>query len=159
MSHIEKQIQELHAKLQSWEDIDPLYTDDRTKELRHKIFHVHARTEKSLEILLGNYLLSSVDNKLVLKGEKLNFYRRFTQILANTDFSKKVTSVQAANLLDSKLIGKIHKLNTLRVMFSHPSAYEDDIRTYSQNLTKELKVLELLVSVYEGLSEVFARSN
>ena len=112
MSHIEKQIQELHAKLQSWEDIDPLYTDDRTKELRHKIFHVHARTEKSLEILLGNYLLSSVDNKLVLKGEKLNFYRRFTQILANTDFSKKVTSVQAANLLDSKLIGKIHKLNT-----------------------------------------------
>lgn len=157
MSLVDKDIQKLLNKLQNWEDIDPLYTDEATKEVRHKIFHVHARTEISLEILLANHLLVSVDNKSVSNEERLKFRRRFTQMFANIDFAKKVKAVQDANLLEGRLIGKIYKVNELRLVFSHPSAYQDKIREYRGNPEKELATLRILQEVYEGLNEVFAK--
>lgn len=155
---IEEEIQDLLGKLQTWEDIDPLYTHEETKEIRHKIFHIHARTEISLEILLANHLLYAVDNKSVSKEERQKFYHRFTKIIANTDFYKKIVSVESESLLEGKLIGKIKELNRLRVVFAHPSAYQDEIREYAHDLTKQLKTLKLLESVYEGLNSVFAKS-
>ncbi len=158
MVPLEEQIQELLNKLQNWEDIDPLYTDEETKEIRHKIFHVHARTEVSLEIILANHLLSSINNTSISDEERLEFRQRFTQLAASTDFAKKVKSVQESDLLESALIGKMYKLNDLRVIFSHPSAYQDKIREYRNNPAKELETLQLLEIVYEGLNDFFAKS-
>ena len=79
-------------------------------------------------------------------------------MIANSDFSKKLISVQVEGLLGSKLIGKIFDLNKLRVIFSHHSAYQEEIREYGDNLDKQLQALKLLDEVYEGLNEVFAKS-
>ena len=70
MVTIEQEIEELLNKLQTAEDVDPLYTDEETKEIRHKILHIHARVEVSLEILIANHLLSTVDN---IKGSTTVF--------------------------------------------------------------------------------------
>lgn len=157
MTSTEEQIQKLLEKLQNWEDIDPLYTDEETKEVRHKVLHVHARTEVSLEIILANHLLNSVDNATISDRDRLKFMQIFTQIVANTDFSKKVKSVQETGVLAPELIKKIYSLNELRVIFSHPSAYQDRIREYRNNPSKELETLHLLEFVYEGLNDFFAK--
>ena len=154
---LDKEIEDLKSKLQDWEDIDPIYMDEETKEIRHKIFHIHERTEILLEILLANHLLSAVDNIAVTNEERLEFRQRFTQVVANTDFSKKVKSVQEENLLNKVLIGKLYKLNDLRVIFAHPSAYIDKINEYRDNPTKELETFKLLEDIYESLNEVYAK--
>ena len=158
MASTEEQIQQLLDKLQNWEDIDPLYTDEETKKVRHKIFHVHARTEVSLEIILANHLLSSVDNASTTNKERLEFKQKFTQVVANTDFAKKVKSVQELGLLKATLIGKMYSLNDLRVAFSHPSAFQNKIMEYRNNPDKELETLQLLEVVYEGLNDFFAKN-
>lgn len=158
MASFEKQIDDLLNKLQNWEDIDPLYLGEETRDIRHKILHVFARTEISLEILLANHLLETVDNKYVSNDERISFKRRFTIIIAYTDFSKKLKSVQEASLLNKDIVGKIYKLNDLRIVFTHPSAYQDEIRKYSDNTSKKLEALQILEAVYEGLNEVFAKS-
>lgn len=154
---LDKEIEDLKSKLQDCEDIDPIYMDEETKEIRHKIFHIHERTEILLEIFLANHLLIAIDNSSVTTEERFEFKQRFNQIIANTDFSKKVKSVEEAGLLNGSLIGKLYKLNDLRKIFAHPSAYTDKISEYKDNPEKELETLKLLEDVYESLNEIYAK--
>src|SRR3989338_2092981 len=153
------EIEKLLKLLQNWEDIDPVYMDEETKDIRHKISHIHTRTEISLEIILANHLLNTVDNNSVNNDQRLEFKRRFEKIIATTDFSKKLKSVQDTGLVPDELIGKIYRLNELRVKFSHQSAYQDEISNYGKNPEKHLATLKLLVEVYDGLDGFFAKTS
>src|SRR4051812_17004654 len=114
-----EEIKGLLSGLQSAEDTDPYYMDADLKELRNKVMYVHLRIEASLEIIIGDLLLEPFA-KYKVKNENKQLFRFY---LGNTieamDYVKKLTVLQEAGRLQKSTTNKFHKVNYLRIRFSH----------------------------------------
>jgi hypothetical protein len=149
---VEKEIEELLKKLQGWEDIDPLYLGKSLKELRHKIIQVHARLEISVDIVIGDYILTAFNPKL--PDPQLNFRHKLNDILSTMDFAKKVAILKDVGRIQPDTVSKLYKVNDLRKYFAHPLTYYNKTREYKDSV-KYLEALKSLVEAYEEFEQLF----
>ena len=93
---IQEEIDKLLRKIQTWEDTDPMYLAPTLKELRHKVMHVHLRMEISMEIIIGDYLVSPYSKYNPHTEDGYIFRYNLRNVIDSMDFIKKLKVLEDA---------------------------------------------------------------
>jgi hypothetical protein len=154
----EKEIAKLLDELQTYEDIDPAYLPEELKELRHKIMQVHLRLEASLDQLMASYSLNTIEEFMVTLKKydksRLQATRQSMQIIFDAmDFSRKVKVAKQMKKINNNVEDHLYKVNNLRLVFSHPTAYQDLIMQYKDR-KKYKDALLILKEAYQAMNTV-----
>lgn len=153
---IKNKIAELESEIDGYEDTDPAYLSESIRQLRHRIFYVHFRVERSLEILImraihGSHIGKEVTEELHkqisnawLVMEELSFYKKLRLIRKMELFNK-----------ESSLPQLIERLNKLRNEFAHPEEFS--LKKFVADAKLKLETLQLLADVMRELNVIFSK--
>lgn len=148
------EIEKLLEKLESYEDVDPVYLHEDMRELRHRVMHIHQRLELSLDILIGDYILDEAETDIEEPEAYYKFRAAMSFVLVRMDFLKKVEIAEQTGKLTNKEANKLRAVNTIRRNYSHPNAYAAQIYGYREPV-KYLEVLKTLDEAYMMVNEIF----
>lgn len=147
-----KEIEKYREKLQNREDVDYNYLSEDLKELRHWIMYVHLTVELVLQGIMAYHIFQipcKKDNSELM----INSFKRIIPIFDNMEFYPKVKAIQSLNLLPTKLIDLIFKINDHRKYFSHPATYSNEINKY-KTPEQQLNTLKELDKVLTDLDKL-----
>lgn len=157
---IQKEIDELNGMIESYEDTDPLYLHKYLKDLRNKAMYVHARIETSLEILISDSVLDSLqlDDLQLDTFASVMFYTEMNKIYEPLKYSKKVNLALKRNKINETAKSLFYKVNDLRLYFSHPKDFEEKIDELKLD-TKYKDALTTLLDALRELNRIFSDRN
>ena len=149
-SKIDKEISEINEIIDNWEDTDSIYMEEHIRELRHRIMYVHTRLESAVGVLIGVYVLAPAYDTFSEETSQL-IMTRFDNVISETDFARKVNLAEEFNLIPGTLKDKLFKVNSLRLIFSHPKSHEAEIKSFLDEETY-LKALKTLRDAYNEMN-------
>jgi len=152
---LKSKISELHYNLQTMEDLDPLYTKDRLKRLRDRVWYVSERMEENLDHFLLYGVYGFVKNMTVVQNAlgivKIN------ELLNGFTFGGKIRIAKdELKVLKGNLKGEYKIVNKIRNQFAHPKSYQNELKYYTTDegefevLTKLKKAMDTLNDFYRG---------
>jgi hypothetical protein len=159
---LKKQIESEITFLQAAIGDDPSNLSEELQLLRSLTMVIHFNIESYIENLIAHHVTEPF-KKLVTNQEdsemKISFWiseLRTENLITDMDFVKKVNFLEKVDIInkESKIKGKLMKINDLRVMFSHPISHSKKIKL----LEEEKNYLEALHSLrggYISLSDYF----
>ena len=147
------EIQKLHETLQSTEDTDPLYTGDKLKQLRNRVWFVMERMNATLDIFLVYGVYGFIEPSLnVIQRAKGGMV--LEKVFSGLSFGAKINKATELGLLVGENKSKYLQINKIRNHFAHPESHKDKIKHYSTK-TGELEVLKKLVQALDHLNNHF----
>lgn len=146
---IQKEIDRIKTKLSYSEDTDTKYMTESVRELRHCVMYVHSAIESALDVRIGQYLLKDIKTT---KDETHAFHWILHTLTDEVDFYKKVKVLQSWNFIPD-LHSQLMAVNNYRIKFSHPSSYQDELRSYRDE-KEELKILLILEKAFDSLNSL-----
>lgn len=159
MEEIEKQIAIGKKLLRSYEkgDYEERKWDKDLKELRHFAIYIHSTIENYMMFVISKHLFPKFKPKdknqeAEILTEEIVFNNKVTFFLDEMEFFNKTKVLEKFKLLPGNVLSQIRGVNTIRVRFSHPSAYMQDLlkykdrKSYNDALWSLLKALEATTS-------------
>lgn len=154
---IEEEITKIKKELESVErnDYEWRQWSDELKQLRHLVMYTHSVIENILISMIASEVLkpvhvSSNDSSETSKESITNYIianNRMTFLLDEMEFANKLRVIEKLKLLPEekghKLFEKLQRVNRIRNMFSHPTAYVHEINEY-KNRTKYRDIIKFL---------------
>lgn len=153
----EEEIKNLKKALQGFEDTDTLYMNEELKELRHYVTYAHTRLEESLGYLITKSILAPLGSAKIPVDTFQRTFASGTSVVAEIDFSRKADLARNLDQIDDSLYGHLRGVNSARVIFSHPSKYQNKIRELGSNKNECKKVLQLSVDTMKEMDKVFEK--
>lgn len=148
-----KHIQKLHVRLQLIEDTDPLYTGDRLKQLRNRVWFVVERMNATLDIFLVYGVYGFIKPSLTTI-QRARGLITLEKVFSGLSFGGKIKKAAEIGILSGGLESKYKQINRIRNHFAHPESYQDKIKHYSTK-SGELEVLKKLVETLGYLDAHF----
>ncbi len=78
----------------------------------------------------------------------------FDNIVSETDYARKVAKAKELDLISGSLANKLHQINGLRIIFSHPKSHDAQIKEFLDRKTY-LEALKKLKAAYDEMNELF----
>jgi len=163
-NNVEDEITKIKKELEGVEKNDYEFRQwsEELKQLRHFVIYTHSVIENILISIIANKVINPVyipatDTSEESKDSLTDYIvstNAMTFVLDEMEFSNKLRAIEKLKIFTDKkgkkLLEKLKSINRIRNMFSHPTAYVNEINAYS-NRAEYLSLLNLLRNTLDEL--------